>query len=276
MKIVIEQKLNPTVNRVTTDVVEFYQTLKEEMVADLRYFKSLKNEVESLQSQLELQQTQFSNEIDRLSKEYYYADHMNAILGVYTTLVDYSDMSYDYLETLKKCERLENEISKQTKNAKNKSFNEWSERRIVALESTIQKPKSTFRRLYEHVSKTCSWKLTLPGYKWEPKSKIGNADTNVSLPLGTKYRTTNISEPRSIRGFDLSNTPLSSNSFASHRNYPIHRRLWVHKAHDGKSHASKIWKLLFGNLHVIFVIKKAMIFSQALEEQIFTQTLFKK
>nr|GEX96653.1 hypothetical protein [Tanacetum cinerariifolium] len=41
---------------------------------------------ESIPSQLETQKTQFLNEIDRLSKEYYYADHMNAILGVYTEL----------------------------------------------------------------------------------------------------------------------------------------------------------------------------------------------
>nr|GEV39643.1 hypothetical protein [Tanacetum cinerariifolium] len=40
----------------------------------------------SLKSQLETQITQFLNEIDRLSREYYYADHMNAILGVYTEL----------------------------------------------------------------------------------------------------------------------------------------------------------------------------------------------
>nr|GFA99286.1 retrovirus-related Pol polyprotein from transposon TNT 1-94 [Tanacetum cinerariifolium] len=37
-------------------------------------------------SQLETQKTQFLNEIDRLSTEYYYAGHMNAILGVYTEL----------------------------------------------------------------------------------------------------------------------------------------------------------------------------------------------
>nr|GEX91840.1 hypothetical protein [Tanacetum cinerariifolium] len=35
---------------------------------------------DSLKSQLETQKTQFLNEIDRLSREYYYADHMNAIL----------------------------------------------------------------------------------------------------------------------------------------------------------------------------------------------------
>nr|GEW14430.1 retrovirus-related Pol polyprotein from transposon TNT 1-94 [Tanacetum cinerariifolium] len=33
-----------------------------------------------------VKKTQFLNEIDRLSQEYYYADHMNAILGVYTEL----------------------------------------------------------------------------------------------------------------------------------------------------------------------------------------------
>nr|GFA39261.1 putative ribonuclease H-like domain-containing protein [Tanacetum cinerariifolium] len=56
------------------------------MIADLRYFNSLELEVDSLKSQLETQKTQFLSEIDRLSREYYYVDHMNAILGVYTEL----------------------------------------------------------------------------------------------------------------------------------------------------------------------------------------------
>nr|GEV80603.1 Gag-Pol polyprotein [Tanacetum cinerariifolium] len=60
--------------------------IDEDMVADLRYFNSLKLEVDSLKSQLETQKTQFLNEIDRISREYYYADHMNEILGVYTEL----------------------------------------------------------------------------------------------------------------------------------------------------------------------------------------------
>nr|GEV65441.1 retrovirus-related Pol polyprotein from transposon TNT 1-94 [Tanacetum cinerariifolium] len=41
---------------------------------------------DSLTSQLETQKTQFVNEIDRLSREYYYADHMNAILVTAQTL----------------------------------------------------------------------------------------------------------------------------------------------------------------------------------------------
>nr|GEU79827.1 retrovirus-related Pol polyprotein from transposon TNT 1-94 [Tanacetum cinerariifolium] len=64
----------------------------EEMVADLRYFNSLELEVDSLKSQLETQKTQFLNEIDRLSREYYYVDHMNAILGVYTELDEVTNL----------------------------------------------------------------------------------------------------------------------------------------------------------------------------------------
>nr|GEZ51765.1 retrovirus-related Pol polyprotein from transposon TNT 1-94 [Tanacetum cinerariifolium] len=65
---------------------QFHKCLNEEMVSDLRHFNSLELEVDSLRSQLETQKTQFLNEIDRLSREYYYADHINAILGVYTEL----------------------------------------------------------------------------------------------------------------------------------------------------------------------------------------------
>nr|GFD18285.1 hypothetical protein [Tanacetum cinerariifolium] len=82
------------------------------MVADLRYFNSLESEVESLTSQLETQKTQFVNEIDHLSREYYYADHMNAILGVYTELDEVTNLQCDYLELLQKCECLETELSK--------------------------------------------------------------------------------------------------------------------------------------------------------------------
>nr|GFA71635.1 integrase, catalytic region, zinc finger, CCHC-type, peptidase aspartic, catalytic [Tanacetum cinerariifolium] len=66
------------------------------MVADLRYFNSLKLEVDSLRSQLETQKTQFLNEIDRLSREYYYADHMNVIRGVYTELDEVTNLQYTW------------------------------------------------------------------------------------------------------------------------------------------------------------------------------------
>ncbi|GKA06210.1 hypothetical protein Tco_0685434 [Tanacetum coccineum] len=82
------------------------------MVADLRYFNSLEHEVDTLKSQLETQKTQFLNKIDLLSRKYYYVDHMNAILGVYTDLDEVTNLQYDYMETWEKCERLEKELSK--------------------------------------------------------------------------------------------------------------------------------------------------------------------
>nr|GEW98448.1 hypothetical protein [Tanacetum cinerariifolium] len=78
--------------------------LNDEMVAGLRYFNSLESEVDSFTSQLETQKTQFVNEIDRLSREY--ADHMNAILDVYTELDEVTNLQCDYLELLQKCECL--------------------------------------------------------------------------------------------------------------------------------------------------------------------------
>nr|GEX24453.1 hypothetical protein [Tanacetum cinerariifolium] len=54
----------------------------------------------SLKSQLETQKTQFLNEIDRLSREYYYLDHMNAILGVYTELDEVKGIAISELKKL--------------------------------------------------------------------------------------------------------------------------------------------------------------------------------
>ncbi|GJU38779.1 hypothetical protein Tco_1191736 [Tanacetum coccineum] len=105
------------------------------MVADLRYFNSLEHEVDSLKSQLETQKTQFLNEIDRLSRESYYADHMNAILGVYTTLDEFTDLQCDYVDQVVKCERLEKELSKS--NITSKSF-EALQQHAIDLELALQ------------------------------------------------------------------------------------------------------------------------------------------
>nr|GEU28805.1 hypothetical protein [Tanacetum cinerariifolium] len=109
-------------------------------------------------------------------------------------------------------------------------------RKIVASESTNQKPRNTTRKLYEHVTKTCTWwypKFTPPGYKWKPKSQIGNVNLNVSMPLGNASRTANILEPMTSRRSNVSNTTLYSNSFIARRDNPIHRRLWVLKHMTG-------------------------------------------
>ncbi|GJY44100.1 hypothetical protein Tco_0432313 [Tanacetum coccineum] len=56
--------------------------------------------------------------------------------------------------------------------------------------------------------------------------------------LRTESRTANILEHKTATRSNLYITPLSSNSFAARRNNPVHSRLSVFKAHDGKSQAS--------------------------------------
>nr|GEU72949.1 retrovirus-related Pol polyprotein from transposon TNT 1-94 [Tanacetum cinerariifolium] len=213
------------------DLEAHYMCLNEEMVADLRYFNSLELEVDSLRSQLETQKTQFLNEIDRLSREYYYANHMNAILEVYTELDEVTNLQCDYLELLKKCKGLETELSKSKmipqlksnpqgdrvmhNNSQGKKQEVEDQRRSVKLsknktsvtacndslnaktlnvkyvsvmcdkcvlidehamcvlnsvdnpiKKTVasksnKKPRNFTRKLYEHVSKTCSWWIVL-------------------------------------------------------------------------------------------------------------------
>nr|GEX44264.1 hypothetical protein [Tanacetum cinerariifolium] len=380
--------------------------LNEEMVTDLRYFNSLELEVDSLRYQLETQKTQFLNEIDRLSREYYYDNHMNAILGVYTELDKVTNLQCGYLELLEKCEGLETQLSKSkmmsksfesvlkhainlelelrqckekikndmlfklqdkgiviselkkliaklkgksvdtkfekssvirqpnafksqrpsvlgkpttlsnsfvrkdfskskpqlksnpqkdrvmhnnsqgkkqevenqcrsVKLSKNKTsvttcndslnaktlnvksmcatydtcmLNDKHDmcvlksvakpiKKTVASKSN-QKPRNFTRKLYEHVSKTCSWwysKFTPSGYKWKPKSGKENVNPNVNMPLENASRIANVMDTMTSRRSTVSNTQLSSNSFAARRDCPIHRRLWVLKAHDEKS-----------------------------------------
>ncbi|GJZ09885.1 retrovirus-related pol polyprotein from transposon TNT 1-94 [Tanacetum coccineum] len=93
-----------------------------------------------------------------------------------------------------------------------------SSKKTVATDSTVKKSRNITRKLYEQVSKTCSWwypKYTPPGYNWKPKSQIGNVNPKVSMPLRNASRTANILEPMTPRCSTISNTPLSSNSFVA-------------------------------------------------------------
>nr|GEX63577.1 hypothetical protein [Tanacetum cinerariifolium] len=121
---------------------QFHRCLNEEMVANLRHFNSLDLEVDSLRSQLETQKTKFLNEIDRLSREYYYADHMNIILGIYTELDEVTNLQCDYLELLEKCEGLETELLKSKMMVK--SF-ESVQKHAINLELELQQCKEKIK-----------------------------------------------------------------------------------------------------------------------------------
>ncbi|GJV43909.1 hypothetical protein Tco_1428445 [Tanacetum coccineum] len=140
----IKTNLDPQIHELLINTDKFLQNLKEEMVDDVRYFNSLKQEVDSLKSQLETQKTQFLNEFDRLSREFYYADHMNAILGVYTDLDEHSELACNYLETLEKCQNLGKELSKKNNNVNFQKYNELSrsfaklQQHSISLEIALQ------------------------------------------------------------------------------------------------------------------------------------------
>ncbi|GJV84428.1 retrovirus-related pol polyprotein from transposon TNT 1-94 [Tanacetum coccineum] len=78
-----------------------------------------------------------------------------------------------------------------------------SHKKTVATDSTVKKPRYTTRKIYEQVSKICSWwypKFTPPRYNWKPKSTIGNVNLNASMPLGNETRNANILEHMTPRG----------------------------------------------------------------------------
>ncbi|GKD96658.1 hypothetical protein Tco_1380555, partial [Tanacetum coccineum] len=77
-----------------------------------------------------------------------------------------------------------------------------SSKKIVATNYTVKKSRNITRKLYEHVSKTCSWwypKNTPPGYNWKPKSQKGNVNPNVS----NASRTANILEHKTPRNGEV-------------------------------------------------------------------------
>ncbi|GKB83478.1 hypothetical protein Tco_0950373 [Tanacetum coccineum] len=93
-----------------------------------------------------------------------------------------------------------------------------SSKKTVTTDSTVKKSRHITRKLYEQVSKTCNWwypKYTPPRYNWKPNSPKGNVNPNISMPLGNASRTANILEHKTPRCSTVSNTPLSSNSFAA-------------------------------------------------------------
>ncbi|GJT01333.1 hypothetical protein Tco_0822502 [Tanacetum coccineum] len=93
-----------------------------------------------------------------------------------------------------------------------------SSKKTVATDSTVKKSRNITRKLYEQVSKTCSWwypKYTPSGYNWKPKSQKGNVNPNVSMPLGNASRPANIFEHKTPRVPLCPIHPLIVYSFAS-------------------------------------------------------------
>ncbi|GJZ36705.1 hypothetical protein Tco_0582896 [Tanacetum coccineum] len=115
----------------------------------------LANKCSTLKSSTGTQKTQFLNESTDF--RILLADHMNAILGIYTDLDEVTNLQCDYLETWEKCEHLEKEISKSR--TMSKSFEALQKHAInlnlirKPLQSglTVKKFRNTTRKIYEQI-----------------------------------------------------------------------------------------------------------------------------
>ncbi|GKA84721.1 retrovirus-related pol polyprotein from transposon TNT 1-94 [Tanacetum coccineum] len=133
-----------------------------------------------------------------------------------------------------KCERLEKELSKRTKNVNNKSFNELS-KRFSELEQHSINLELVLQQSQEQLNNDKVWKQ---------KESTSFRELNVKYfeiqDLKAQLQDKDIAiRPTTLRKSTVSNTTSSSNSFVACRDNSIHRRLWLFKAHDGKSQASK-------------------------------------
>nr|GEY75414.1 reverse transcriptase domain-containing protein [Tanacetum cinerariifolium] len=115
---------------------------ERELLASL--IEKLKCEINDIKNRNKFLETsnKFLNEIDRLLREYYYADHMNAILGMYTELYEVTNLQCDYLEFLQKCECLEKEFSKSK--MMSKRF-ETVQKHAINLELELQQCKEKMK-----------------------------------------------------------------------------------------------------------------------------------
>nr|GEW61484.1 hypothetical protein [Tanacetum cinerariifolium] len=94
--------------------IEDFKNKNKCLESSNNHFKEANNELLKTNQLMYKDLKKFQAELDIYNdvKECYYADHMNAILGVYTELDEVTNLQCDYLETLEKCECLEKELSK--------------------------------------------------------------------------------------------------------------------------------------------------------------------
>ncbi|GJZ24073.1 putative reverse transcriptase domain-containing protein [Tanacetum coccineum] len=109
-------------------------------------------------------------------------------------------------------------------------------KKTVASDTTIQKSKSYYKKLYENTNQEWKWwiaKRCPSGYTWTqkplrtkkiwmPKVRKDDESTSVSPTIDIVSRITNILKISNFIGSNLSNIPSSSNSLADCTTHPIH------------------------------------------------------
>nr|GEV25964.1 DNA/RNA polymerases superfamily protein [Tanacetum cinerariifolium] len=94
--------------------------------------------------------------------------------------------------------------------------------RLCIAECSLREKVIVEQHALGHFSRDKSIAL-VERYKWKPKSGKENVNPNISMPLRNASRTANVMDTMTSRRSTVSNTPLSSNSFAARRDCPIHQ-----------------------------------------------------
>ncbi|GJT47768.1 hypothetical protein Tco_0973925 [Tanacetum coccineum] len=109
-------------------------------------------------------------------------------------------------------------------------------KKTVASDTTIQKSKSYYKKLYENTNQEWKWwiaKRCPSGYTWTqkplrtkkiwmPKVRKDDESTSISPTIDIVSRITNVLKISNSLGSNLSNVPSSSNSLADCTTHPIH------------------------------------------------------
>nr|GEZ26039.1 hypothetical protein [Tanacetum cinerariifolium] len=181
MEILIQTRLMPLATKTQNDSFRLVHELKQEMHADLKYFESLKKEI----NELEFEKAEFSDMYDVILKQYVSKDVMCSYLRSLSDLDALDELQCLYLHKVKECDCLAQKLSNQTESVSKEVHNELLkrfakvEKHSISLEIALQKrkeqkPQSYFKMLYEKTSKTWKWWIeqqSPSGYKWVPKTK---------------------------------------------------------------------------------------------------------
>ncbi|GJZ06949.1 retrovirus-related pol polyprotein from transposon TNT 1-94 [Tanacetum coccineum] len=188
------------------------------------------------------QTTLLEKRMEESTPEYYYADHMNAILGMYTKLDEVTNLQCDYLEALEKCQNLENELSK--RNTTSTSF-EALQQHAINLELALQQCQEQIKndKAWKQKESTSFQELNVKYFEIQDL-KAQLQDKGIAIRV---IPTTSVSIPQ-LKSTQLEDRVMHKNSQGKkqevedhpRRDNPVRRRLWVLKAHDEKSQASKL------------------------------------
>ncbi|GJW52091.1 hypothetical protein Tco_0093442 [Tanacetum coccineum] len=117
---------------------ETISIMSQEKEAQIKFYKTLQTmNILNLNYKMSFVKPEFLKKAQRENPrlEYYYVDHMNAILGVHTTLDEFTNLQCDYVDQVVKCEHLEKEISKSK--TMSRSF-EALQKHAINLELALQ------------------------------------------------------------------------------------------------------------------------------------------